>query len=72
MTTYRIQRALDLGMPVSVVQNEMSSLFLDTELLEFCHQKNILLQNWFALGHAKSNEFDYMLALTKKYGKTPA
>lgn len=72
VTTYHIQRALDLGMPVSVVQNEMSPLFLETELLEFCHQKNILLQSWSPLGRGKINELDYMLELAKKYGKTPS
>jgi len=69
---HHIKKAIERGFPVSVVQNEMNPHFLDTELLDFCHQKNILVQCWSPLTRCSINQDKLLLSLAQKYNKTPS
>ncbi len=67
-----IKRAIDKGMKISFVQNEMNPFFYDKNLLDFCHKNNIVVQAWAPLGRGRINQASQLLALGNKYKKTPA
>lgn len=69
---HHVRKALEKGMPVSAVQNEMNPHFFDETLVNFCHQNNILMQAWGPLARGRINQCSYILDLAKKYNKTPA
>lgn len=50
----------------------MSPLFFDNELLDLCHQKDILVQAWSPLARGKVDALEYIVELSKKYHKTPS
>jgi diketogulonate reductase-like aldo/keto reductase len=72
VTVHHLKKALEQGMPVSVVQIEMNPGFYDPELLQLCHQENILVQTWSPLGRGKVIQNKLLMALSQKYNKMPS
>ncbi len=58
-------------MPVAD-QLEVHPGYLQTEALNFCRQKQVMVQAWSPLGRSKLLEAPLLLRLAAKYGKSPA
>lgn len=76
VTVNHLKRALELNIPITWVQVEMSPSFLDVDLLKFCKEKNIAIQAWGPLARSSINPNKYLSTdkflseIGKKYGKT--
>ncbi len=55
-----------------VNQVEFSPGIHDLELLKYCQEKNIVVEAYSPLGQGKLTSHEAVLAIAKKYGKTPA
>lgn len=66
-----LKRALEVGVPLTWVQVEMSPYFYDPTLLEFCKKHFITVQAWSPLGRGRVSEDPLLGKIGKKYGKTP-
>lgn len=65
-------RALELHVPITWIQVEMSPYFYDPQLLHFCKQHAITVQAWAPLGRGRIHEDPLLLKISQKYGKTPS
>lgn len=72
VTVNHLKRALEVGVPIAWVQNEMNPQFYDAELLEFCQKHGIAFQAWAPLNRGSSSSDPYLTQLGNKYGKTAA
>ncbi len=67
-----MKRALELNIPITWVQIEMSPFFYDPALLKFCKDHSIHVQAWAPLGRGRVNDDPLLANLSKKYKKTPS
>jgi diketogulonate reductase-like aldo/keto reductase len=67
-----IKRALEVGVPITWVQNEMHPHFYDPQLLAFCKAHGIGVQAWAPLGRGRLSRDPFLAETGKKYGKTAA
>lgn len=72
VTVNHLKRVLEIGVPITWVQIEMSPFFYDPELIKFCHRHKIAVQAWSPLGRGGSKDDPDLLAIAKKHGKTPS
>ncbi len=70
VTVHHIKRALEVGVPISWVQNEMHPLFYDVGVLELCHKQGIGVQAWAPLAKGRLWDDALLLKLGKRHGKT--
>ncbi len=70
VTVNHLKRALEVGVPISWVQNEMHPNFLDRDLLAFCREHSIGVQAWRPLDLGRVRDDPMLLEMGKKYGKT--
>lgn len=71
-TVNHLKKALELGIPISWNQIELSPQFYDPELLTFCHANGIGVQAYSPLGRGELQNDPLLQHLGAKYGKTPA
>lgn len=70
VTMNHLLRALEVGIPISWVQVEMSPFFYDPDLLAFCKKQSIAIQAWGPLGRGRIHQDTLLEKLGKKYKKT--
>lgn len=69
VTVNHLKRILELEIPISWVQIEMSPLFYDPLLLEFCRDHGIAVQAWSPLGRGSCSKDPALAKIGQKYGK---
>lgn len=72
VTCNHLKRALECGVSIAWVQVEFSPFFYDEELLGFCKKQGVAVQAWSPLGRGRTEEDANLVALGKKYRKTPS
>jgi len=72
VTVNHLKRVLDLGIPITWVQIEMSPLFYDPAVLKFCQENSIAVQAWSPIGRGGLGKDPLLAKIGKKYGKTPS
>ncbi len=70
VTVNHLRRALEVGVPISWVQNEMHPYFYEPDLLAFCKEHSIVVQAWSPLGRGGISDDPFLTKIGKKYGKT--
>lgn len=70
VTVNHLKRVLETGVPITWVQVEMSPLFFDPELIEFCQKNGMAVQAWSPLGRGSSSKDADLAKMGKKYGKS--
>jgi diketogulonate reductase-like aldo/keto reductase len=70
VTVNHLNRALEIGVPITCIQVEMSPQFFDPHLLAFCQEHAIAVQAWSPLGRGGSSQDERLAKIGKKHGKT--
>jgi methylglyoxal/glyoxal reductase len=65
-----LKRALEVGVPITWVQVEMSPHFCDKELLDFCRKNSIVIQAYRPIDLGSVSNDEILIEIGKKYEKT--
>ncbi len=71
-TVNHLKKILELEIPISWNQIEISPQFYDPELLAFCHEHKIGVQAYSPIGRGNLINDPVLTRLASKYGKVPA
>ncbi len=72
VTIHHMKRLVEVGIPITWVQNEMNPGFYDPEVLAFCHKHNIGVQAWGPLGQGRLHHDSLLTQISNKHGKSPS